>query len=93
MDTVKTVTLIETTLTRRGSGADSNSPVRVITQYWDAKGNLVCEIDPCAVTFTPETIAHRIAQLVKFMEAHQDRLNQETIDQIAALAAAQLSTV
>lgn len=54
MDTVKRLELIETTLTRRGSGKDSHSPVRVVTQLWTTAGQLVMERDPAAVTVTPE---------------------------------------
>lgn len=53
MDTVKVVELIETTLTRRGRGVAPDSPIRIITQYWDENG-LVTEIDPAAIQMTPE---------------------------------------
>jgi hypothetical protein len=46
MDAARVVTLIETTLTRRGSGKDDGDPIRVITQYWTLDGVFVMEIDP-----------------------------------------------
>lgn len=55
MDTVKNISLIETTLTRRGEGVFP-SPVRVITQYWTQGGKLVIESDPCAKMVTPEKV-------------------------------------
>jgi len=54
VDTVKAVQLIETTLTREGDGKSSDSPIRIITQYWLPNGELKIERDPCAVQFTPE---------------------------------------
>lgn len=54
MDTVKNITLIETTLTRRGDGESPASPIRIITQYWTPDGKLVVERDPCATDLTPE---------------------------------------
>ena len=53
-DTVQTVTLVRTTLTRAGSGADIHSPLRYITQYWTPCGKLVAEVDPCACHVSPE---------------------------------------
>jgi hypothetical protein len=44
MDTAKLLSVIETTLLRRGNGKDI--PVRIITQYWDTEGNLLAEVDP-----------------------------------------------
>jgi hypothetical protein len=59
MDTVEVVEMIKTTLTRRGEGVDGD-PIRVITQYWDFKGNLLFEIDTCppngACTITSSNI-------------------------------------
>ena len=57
MDTVKQITLIETTLTREGEGKSPSSPVRIITQYWTMDGQLVIQRDPCAVQVTPEKMA------------------------------------
>lgn len=54
MDTLKTITLIETSLTRRGEGKAPNSPIRVITQYWTPQGELVFEKDPSAAMLSPE---------------------------------------
>ncbi len=54
MDTVKIVTLIETTLTRAGDGESNISPIRIITQYWTPEGKKVIENDPCAAIITPE---------------------------------------
>ena len=45
MDKVEIVTLIKTTLLRRGEGIVGD-PVRVITQYWTMDGKLEFEIDP-----------------------------------------------
>jgi hypothetical protein len=54
MHTVRTIVLIETTLAERGSGEGKESPVRILTQYWTPAGVPVAEIDPCAVSVTPE---------------------------------------
>lgn len=51
---VKVVRLIETSITKRGSGSGPNSPIRVVTQWWTMNGELVFEIDPCAITKLPE---------------------------------------
>lgn len=45
MDKVEVLQLIKTTLTRRGKGVEE-SPIRIITQYWDFEGNLIFEVDP-----------------------------------------------
>ena len=52
MDNAKLVTVIVTTLTRRGTGKTSDSPIRVVTQYWSLDGDLLSEVDPCP----PETL-------------------------------------
>jgi hypothetical protein len=44
-DTVEVVTLIKTTLSRRGKGTPT-SPVRVITEYWSLDGEKIVEVDP-----------------------------------------------
>lgn len=44
MDTVEVMTVIKTTLLRRGKGT-TEDPVRIVTQYWDMDGNLLVEID------------------------------------------------
>ncbi len=44
MDTVEIKEVIVTTLTRRGNGKET--PIRVITQYWNLDGSLIIEIDP-----------------------------------------------
>ena len=49
MDTVEIVTLIKTTLTRRGKGKDFKDPIRIITEYWTLDGEKVFEIDPCKI--------------------------------------------
>ncbi len=54
MDTVKTITLIETTLARAGDGKSNKSPIRIITQYWTPEGKKVIENDPSAAIITPE---------------------------------------
>lgn len=45
MDGVRMISVIETTLTRRGDG--ENTPVRVIRQYWSPDGQFLAEVDPC----------------------------------------------
>lgn len=50
------IQLIQTTLTRRGSGLDQTSPVRVVTEYWTPQGDKVCEVDPAATQITPEAL-------------------------------------
>ena len=39
------IQVIKTTLEIRGAGSD-DSPLRIITQYWDFDGNLLAEVDP-----------------------------------------------
>ena len=53
MDTVRIIRVIETTLTRRGSGKSEADPMRVVTQYWSLEGKLLAEHDP--VTDEPLT--------------------------------------
>ena len=50
---MKQLTVIETTLTRRGDGTP-DSPIRVITQYWSQEGDLIIEHDPCDLKLTRE---------------------------------------
>jgi len=45
MDAVRLIQVIETTLTRRGTGV-APDPVRVIRQYWSLDGELLAEVDP-----------------------------------------------
>ncbi len=74
MDTVKTVTLIETTLTRRGRGTNIDSPIRIITQYWAQDGTAVIESDPTALLLTPEKqAAMREALYHKLGESDKSR--------------------
>ena len=42
---VQVVTLIRTTLARRGKGTKED-PMRIITQYWTMDGELEFEVDP-----------------------------------------------
>jgi hypothetical protein len=44
-DYARVVQVIETTLTRRGDGADT--PIRIVHQYWSLEGELLAERDPC----------------------------------------------
>jgi hypothetical protein len=46
-DKAKVIQVIETTLSRRGTGKDAASPIRCITQYWSLDGELLAEVDPC----------------------------------------------
>ncbi len=43
MSSARVIQIIETKSTR-GKGTDAD-PVRVVTQYWDFDGNLICEKD------------------------------------------------
>lgn len=45
MDKAQVVKVIITTNKRKGKGIESD-PVRIVTQIWDLKGNLIAEIDP-----------------------------------------------
>lgn len=47
-DYARVIQVIETTLERRGTGKDENSPLRMITQYWSFDGELLAEVDPCS---------------------------------------------
>lgn len=39
------IQVIETRLTRRGSGKSEEDPVRLVTQYWSVDGELLAERD------------------------------------------------
>lgn len=43
---VEVMAVIKTTLLRRGNGESQDDPIRIITQYWDMKGDLLFEFDP-----------------------------------------------
>jgi hypothetical protein len=45
-DYARVIQVVETTLTRRGSGTP-DSVLRIITQYWSMDGELLAEVDPC----------------------------------------------
>ena len=77
MDTVRQITVIETTLARRGNGNSSHSPCRVITQYWTPEGALLAERDPVARVITPEHIEIILKML-------RDRLGEKTVASISA---------
>lgn len=47
----KVIEVIET-VTLRGSGVNESDPVREVTQYWNFKGILLAEKDPCAEMIT-----------------------------------------
>lgn len=49
-DEAKVIQVIVTTLTRRGTGKDADSPIRIVTQYWSLDGELLAEVDPCPPT-------------------------------------------
>lgn len=68
MDTVTQETLTKTTLKRKGAGT-AESPVRILTQYWDHEGALVFEKDPCAMTLSVEFI-HALNRQIE--AAHHD---------------------
>ena len=44
LDTARVIQVIQTTLTRRGTG--KTSIIRVVTQYWSFDGQLLWEVDP-----------------------------------------------
>lgn len=44
LDTAEVISVIRTTLLRRGNG--TTTPIRVITQFWTLEGELLTEIDP-----------------------------------------------
>lgn len=82
MDTVKKVTLIETTLTRRGDGEDMSSPVRIITEWWTLNGNKVAERDPAAVQITPEDEEQLVVKLLPLWKLDQNPDVPEVINAI-----------
>jgi hypothetical protein len=45
MNYARQIQVIETRLTRRGSGKSFDDPVRVIKQYWSLEGELLAEVD------------------------------------------------
>lgn len=45
---VMVMQVIRTTNATRGNGRDT--PIRAITQYWSMDGDLLAEVDPCAVS-------------------------------------------
>lgn len=44
-DSARVISVIETK-TARGSGMNSESPVRVVTEYWSLDGEKLAEVDP-----------------------------------------------
>ena len=48
-DYARVIQVVETTLERRGKGVEGD-PIRIITQYWSMDGDLLAEVDPCALT-------------------------------------------
>lgn len=58
MDTTKSIRVIkviECSLQGRGSGKDQTSPFRLIKQYYTLEGDLLAEVDPCAIIMYPES--------------------------------------
>lgn len=45
-DSARLITVIET-VSLRGTGTDETDMCRPVRQYWDLKGNLLAENDPC----------------------------------------------
>lgn len=45
----KVIQVIETDLTRRGSGKDETDPIRLVRQYWSLDGDLLAEVDQGAL--------------------------------------------
>ena len=45
-DSARLITVIET-VSLRGTGTDETDMCRPLRQYWDLKGNLLAENDPC----------------------------------------------
>jgi hypothetical protein len=72
MDTVKQIELIETTLKRAGDGLTSDSPIRIVTQYWTKDGKLVFECDPTMRSVTPEILAD-IREAININVGENDR--------------------
>ena len=52
MREVEVIQVIRTRLKVAGGGT-ADDKARVITQYWDMDGNLLCQEDPCAPTAAP----------------------------------------
>ena len=49
MSDCQVIQVIKTSLLRRGEGKDMSDPVRCVTQYWTLEGELLWEVDPCAM--------------------------------------------
>lgn len=45
-DSARVITVVETTMTRRGCGNAEYNPIRIVTQYWSLDGKLLAESDP-----------------------------------------------
>ena len=41
----RVIEVVETDICRRGSGKNSDSPIRVVVQYWSKDGTLLAEVD------------------------------------------------
>lgn len=54
MGKAEVIQVIRTSLLRRGDGT-KNSPIRIITQYWDFEGNLLWENDPHPEPFNDDS--------------------------------------
>jgi len=70
MNSVKQITVIETTIARRGDG--NLTPLRGITQYWTTDGLLLAEVDSLAVKITPENV--REARGILVDSDHMDNM-------------------
>jgi len=63
MDTVTVKRCVITTLTRRGKGV-IRSPIRVITEMWDAEtGEKIAEFDPDLLYDCVDDTYHRVAEV------------------------------
>lgn len=64
----KLMEVIVTSLTVHGNGRDAESPLRCVTQYWSKDGLLLAEVDPVAVSLSPEQVAEMDRKLLDMLK-------------------------
>ena len=64
MDTARVIQVIETTLTKRGTGNTRRDPIRVVTQYWSLDGILLVESDPFSGAVLREDYVEDVARAI-----------------------------
>jgi len=88
MNTVFVSEVIICTKSRRGTGKDKTSPIRVITEVFDTSGEKIAEYDPCKeeevfVPFDLVSFARWILEKGYVKVSHEDVIKWKQITEIA----------